>query len=114
VLGHSGRQRKAHQVPPAWQTSFTFRYRSSAGIGVSITAPLVEVALGAKWMAVVPFVQALAVVAATEKILGYATWWFALSRGRTDVSLKLTVVKSLLLIVGILLGASLGPLGVAW
>jgi PST family polysaccharide transporter len=84
------------------------------GIGAVLAAPLVELALGPSWAAVVPFVQALAVVAATDKILGYATWWYALSRGKTGVTLRVTIVRSILLVIGILLGSNFGPVGVAW
>lgn len=84
------------------------------GLGASLAAPLVALALGTNWLAVVPFVQALAVVAATDKILGYATWWYALSKGRTDVTLKVTIVRSVLLIGGILVGSMFGPIGIAW
>ncbi|MCR2793524.1 lipopolysaccharide biosynthesis protein [Microbacterium sp. zg.Y625] len=84
------------------------------GVGATLAEPLVQLALGPQWSAVVPFVQALAVVAATDKILGYATWWYALSRAKTDVTFKVTVVKSVLLITGIIVGSASGPLGVAW
>lgn len=84
------------------------------GIGVSLASPLVEIALGPRWSGVVPFVQALALVAATDKILGYATWWFALSKGRTDVALKVTTVRAVLLIIGIIVGSQFGAIGVAW
>lgn len=84
------------------------------GIGFALAAPLVEIALGPRWSGVVPFVYALAIVAAADRILGYATWWFALSKGRTDVTLKVTVVRSVVVVSGILAGSAWGPLGVAW
>jgi PST family polysaccharide transporter len=84
------------------------------GIGATLAEPLVAIALGPNWSGVVPFVQILAIVAATDKILGYATWWFALSKGRTDVTLRVTIVRSVLLLAGILLGSLFGPLGIAW
>lgn len=84
------------------------------GLGVALAEPLVAVALGPAWADVVPYIQALAVVAATDRILGYATWWFALATGRTDVTLRVTLVRAVLLVAGVLVGSNYGALGVAW
>lgn len=84
------------------------------GLGVALAEPLVAVALGPDWAEVVPYIQALAVVAATDRILGYATWWFALATGRTDVTLRVTLVRAVLLVAGVLVGSNFGALGVAW
>ncbi len=83
------------------------------GAGAVLAQPLVDLALGPGWAQVVPFVQILVVVAATDKVLGYATWWFALSTGRTDVTFRVTLVRAAILIVGVIIGSEFGPLGVA-
>lgn len=110
------------QDDPARYTDFLLRGQRALlfviipilGVGATLAGPVVEIALGPKWVGVVPFVQVLAIVAATDKILGYATWWYALSMGRTDVTLRVTIVRSVLLISGVLIGANFGPLGIAW
>ena len=89
----------------------------SVTLPIAITCPLfaeeiIHVLLGAKWMEVVPIFRLLAptsLVFALANPLG----WLVMSTGRAGRALSITAATTPVVIVGIVLGLSHGPTGVA-
>ena len=89
----------------------------SATIPITITCALfaeeiVRVVLGAKWMQAAPIFRLLAPVAVVFAVANPFSW-LLMSTGRVGRSLSLSAATTPLVIVGILLGLSYGPEGVA-
>jgi PST family polysaccharide transporter len=82
-------------------------------LGACLAFPLVEAILGPRWLPTAPLVQILA-VAAIARVASYATYWIALSRGATRISLYVNLVSAPIMVVAVLVGSMWGPLGVAW
>lgn len=73
--------------------------------------PIVQLVLGARWIAVAPILQALALVG-VFRALGQVPYWIFVSLGLTGKQLKIYLVTQPLVVVAILLGAVWGPIGV--
>src|SRR6266478_6299466 len=89
----------------------------SATIPITITCALfaeemVRVVLGAKWMAAAPIFRLLAPVAVVFAVANPFSW-LVMSVGRIGRALSISVTTTPLVIVGIVLGLSHGPKGVA-
>jgi len=89
----------------------------SATIPITITCALfadeiVRVVLGAKWMAAAPIFRLLAPVAVVFAVANPFSW-LVMSTGRIGRALSISVTTTPLVIVGIVLGLSHGPKGVA-
>jgi len=89
----------------------------SATIPITITCALfaeeiVRVVLGAKWMQAAPIFRLLAPVAVVFAVANPFSW-LLMSTGRVGRSLSLSAATTPLVIVGIVLGLSYGPKGVA-
>lgn len=82
-------------------------------LGACLAYPLVEAILGARWLPAAPLVQVLA-LAAISRVASYATYWIALSRGATRISLYVNLVSAPILIGAVLIGSIWGAIGVAW
>ncbi|WP_374977072.1 lipopolysaccharide biosynthesis protein [Microbacterium trichothecenolyticum] len=82
------------------------------GIGAALAYQLVIVVLGVNWIGSAPIVQILVVGAAAD-VAGYATYWFALSKGRTAAYLHINLVTAPVKISLILVGSIWGTMGVA-
>jgi PST family polysaccharide transporter len=89
----------------------------SATIPITITCALfaeeiVRVVLGAKWMQAAPIFRLLAPVAVVFAVANPFSW-LLMSTGRVGRSLSLSAATTPLVILGIVLGLSHGPIGVA-
>jgi PST family polysaccharide transporter len=89
----------------------------SATIPITITCTLfaeeiVRVVLGAKWMAAAPIFRLLAPVAVVFAVANPLSW-LVLSVGRIGKALSISTTTTPLVILGIVLGLSHGPKGVA-
>ncbi len=73
---------------------------------------IVRIVLGAKWMAAVPIFRLLAPVALVFAVANPLSW-LVLATGRINRALSISVVTTPLVILGIVLGLSHGPKGVA-
>ncbi|QPE06166.1 lipopolysaccharide biosynthesis protein [Microbacterium schleiferi] len=82
------------------------------GVGGALAYPLIAIVLGNDWLGSAPIVQILAVGAAAD-VAAYAVHWYALSKGLTDVYLRINLALAPVRIAGILVGALWGTLGVA-
>ena len=93
------------------------------GLLVSLTVPItiscalfaeeiVRIVLGAKWMEAAPIFRLLAPVAVVFAVANPLSW-LVVSTGRIGRSLSISAATTPLVIVGILLGLSHGPKGVA-
>jgi PST family polysaccharide transporter len=74
---------------------------------------IVRIVLGAKWMEVAPFVRLLAPVALVFAVANPLSW-LVLSTGRVRRALAMSSAMTPLVILGIVLGLSHGPKGVAF
>ena len=82
--------------------------------GAAVASTLVPLALGPKWISVVPVLQVLAFVGLSRSI-GNPIGSLLLSKGRPDLSFKFTACVVLLQIPAVYLGARIGGIaGVAW
>jgi PST family polysaccharide transporter len=89
----------------------------SATIPITITCALfaeeiVHVVLGAKWMEAAPIFRLLSPVAVVFAVANPFSW-LLMSTGRVGRALSLSAATTPLVILGILLGLSHGPIGVA-
>jgi PST family polysaccharide transporter len=82
-------------------------------LGACLAYPLVEAVLGSRWLPAAPLVQILA-VAAVARVASYATYWIALAKGATRVSLYVNLVSAPILVIAVLVGSTWGAIGVAW
>lgn len=73
---------------------------------------IVRIVLGAKWMAAVPIFRLLAPVALVFAVANPLSW-LVLSTGRINRALSISTATTPLVILGIVLGLSHGPKGVA-
>lgn len=77
------------------------------------TSPLgIPIILGDDWRAAVPFIQILA-IGALAQTAAYSSYWVFLSHGRTGSNLLYSLVSRPIVIACILVGSSIGPIGVA-
>jgi PST family polysaccharide transporter len=81
-------------------------------VAAALAQPLVPVVLGDQWSASASLFQILA-VAGVARAAGNATYWVALSRGLTGLSMRLALISTPLLIAAIGVGAVWGVTGVA-
>lgn len=79
----------------------------------AVSEPLILFFLGEKWADLAPVFQILT-IAGIARAASYPTYWVALSKGLTKVSMRLSVVSTPFLIVGTLVGSFWGVLGVAY
>ena len=89
----------------------------SSTIPITITCALfaeeiVRIVLGAKWMAAAPIFRLLAPVAVVFAVANPFSW-LVMSTGRAGRALSISMATTPLVIVGIVLGLSHGPKGVA-
>jgi O-antigen/teichoic acid export membrane protein len=89
----------------------------SATIPITVSCALfaeeiVRVVLGAKWMAAAPIFRLLAPVAVVFAVANPLSW-LVMSTGRAGRALSISVTTTPLVILGIVLGLSHGPKGVA-
>lgn len=82
------------------------------GLVAATAEPLIDLLLGPGWDEVVPLLQVLA-VAGGLRVAAYATYWVALSRGLTRVSLYVNLSAAPVYAVFVLLGSLAGVVGVA-
>jgi len=75
-------------------------------------APVVDLVLGPGWNGVVPLFQILA-VGGCFQALSYTTQWAFLAMGRTNSNLKFAAITRSGMIILIITGSFIGPLGVA-
>jgi O-antigen/teichoic acid export membrane protein len=90
----------------------------SLTIPVSVTCALfaeeiVRIALGAKWIEAVPIFRLLAPVAVVFAVANPLSW-LVLSTGRVGRALSMTTAMTPLVVLGVVLGLSHGPKGVAF
>lgn len=79
----------------------------------AVAEPLILFFLGDRWAALAPVFQILT-VAGIARAASYPTYWVALSKGLTKVSMRLSIVSTPLLIVATLIGSVWGVQGVAY
>ncbi|GAA4777005.1 lipopolysaccharide biosynthesis protein [Microbacterium gilvum] len=79
---------------------------------IAVADPLIVVALGERWSAVTPIFQFLCVAGAI-RLAAYATYWIALSKGVTKLSLYVNLVSAPAFLICILIGSSWGVVGIA-
>lgn len=82
------------------------------GAAIAVAEPLILSVLGAQWVGLVPIFQVLA-AAAIVRVCGYPTYWAALSRGATKISLYVNLVSAPVFVVSIVAGSMVGIVGVA-
>jgi PST family polysaccharide transporter len=73
---------------------------------------IIRIVLGAKWMAAVPIFRLLAPVALVFAVANPLSW-LVLATGRINRALRISMTTTPLVILGIVLGLSRGPQGVA-
>jgi len=74
---------------------------------------IVALLYGEKWSAVVPLLQVLALGGALRAIFGLVgNIYFAM--GRPELALRINLMATPIVIIGVLIGSSFGPIGVAW
>lgn len=78
-----------------------------------IATPTVEIVLGEAWEPAGAIMSVLA-LAGIFRVASYASYWIALSRGATDVSLWVNLTSAPLLLLCVLFGANWGAIGVAY
>jgi PST family polysaccharide transporter len=78
----------------------------------AVAEPLILLLLGDKWAPLIPVFQILT-VAGVARAASYPTYWVALSKGLTKVSMRLSLVSSPLLVVAAFVGSFGGVIGVA-
>ncbi|KRA25699.1 hypothetical protein ASD65_15660 [Microbacterium sp. Root61] len=78
-----------------------------------VASPLILLVLGDTWGASAALLQIL-VIAGICRVASYASYWIALSRGATSVSLWVNLVSAPVLVGCIALGSIWGVEGVAW
>jgi len=84
-----------------------------ASAGLALTAPLsIPMIVGERWLPSVQIIQLLALMCFCQSI-GIATSALLLGRGRSDTTLRLGVIGSLLKIAGITVGVFISPEAVA-
>ncbi|GAA1742448.1 lipopolysaccharide biosynthesis protein [Microbacterium paludicola] len=79
---------------------------------IALADPLITLVLGENWTKAIPIFQILA-FAGIIRVCGYPTYWVALSRGATKISLYVNLVSTPVFVVGIILGSMLGIEGIA-
>jgi O-antigen/teichoic acid export membrane protein len=83
-------------------------------IGLNIlTEPAILVIYGNKWREAIGIVQVLCFSGLAQSVYSTGGWIF-LSRGRTDILFRLGIYTVLVRVVGVLVGAHWGIIGVAW
>ncbi len=83
-------------------------------IGLSILAePAILVVYGEKWREAIRVVQLLCFSGMAQSVY-FTGGWIFLSRGRTDIILGWGVYTTLIRVIGVLIGAHWGIMGVAW
>jgi PST family polysaccharide transporter len=83
-------------------------------IALSVLAePAVLVVYGSKWRASIPMLQLLCVAGIALATNNTAGWLF-LSQGRTDILFRLGLYATAVRVIGVLIGAHWGLMGVAW
>lgn len=82
------------------------------GAAIAVAEPLVLSVLGEQWAELVPIFQVLA-GAAVIRVCGYPTYWAALSRGATKVSLYVNLVSAPVFVVAIIAGSMISVVGIA-
>jgi len=104
---------------PSLQRAFlaTLRYLSlvtiPAGIGIAVLArPLVLTLYGTTWQPSIPVLQALAIAAALRSLSSHAGDIYK-ATGRPDILTKVGLVRAVILIPALILGARFGIAGVA-
>lgn len=80
---------------------------------VILATPVIGLILGDQWGDAVPFLQILA-IAGLFRVAAYPTYWLALSRGYTGISLRVNLAATPIYAVAVLVGSLAGPIGVAW
>ncbi|WP_249223385.1 lipopolysaccharide biosynthesis protein [Microbacterium sp. CIAB417] len=78
----------------------------------AVASPLVLLVLGERWAPSIVLLQIL-IIAGICRVASYASYWIALSRGATAVSLWVNLVSAPVLIACIALGSIWGVVGVA-
>ena len=81
-----------------------------SGVHASI---IVDIALGERWSAAAPILQAFA-LAGFAQGAGYVTYWIFLSKGLTRANLHFTLVTRPIMVAAIFFGSFWGAVGVAW
>jgi PST family polysaccharide transporter len=82
------------------------------GIGAALAYPLVEIVLGPTWIKSAPIIQFLAVAAAVNAAV-YVLQWFSLSKGFTNIDLKINLAVAPVWIALVVGGSQFGINGVA-
>lgn len=94
------------------------RYISAATLPASaglflLARPVVLVFLGSKWLGAVPILQALTVYTAMRALSTHAGDVLK-ATGRAQLLARISVVKAIVIVPALLIGARYGPAGVAW
>lgn len=83
-------------------------------MGLSALAePAISVIYGDQWLGAVSIVQLLCFAGMAQSVYNTANWIF-LSRGRSDLVLRLGVYVTLVRVAGVLIGVHWGIVGAAW
>jgi PST family polysaccharide transporter len=78
----------------------------------AVAQPLIVLLLTEKWAPLVPVFQVLTVVG-VARAASYPTYWVALSKGLTKVSMRLSIVSAPLLVLAAFVGSFWGVMAVA-
>jgi len=78
-----------------------------------LAEPAVLVVYGSQWRASIPILQLLCVAGIALATNNSAGWLF-LSQGRTDILFRLGLYATAVRVIGVLIGAHWGLMGVAW
>jgi O-antigen/teichoic acid export membrane protein len=79
----------------------------------AIAKPLFELVLGQSWLPAVPFFRVLSIAALLYPIHAFNVNILQVF-GRSDLFLKLEVIKKLFMVLGILIGFQFGIMGLVW
>lgn len=83
-------------------------------IGLSVLAePAILVVYGDKWQESISIMQVLCFSGLAQSIY-FTSWWIFLSRGRTDIFFWWCIYTTPVRVIGVLVGAHWGIMGVAW
>jgi O-antigen/teichoic acid export membrane protein len=83
-------------------------------IGLSVLAdPAIRFVYGSKWQEAVCIVQVLSFSGLAQSVY-FTGGWIFLSQGRTDILFRWGIYTTLVRVVGVLIGARWGIIGVAW
>lgn len=80
---------------------------------VVLAEPAIQCVYGDKWRGAIGIVQLLCFAGMAQSIYFTGGWVF-LSQGRTDIVLRFSIYTTLVRVIGVLVGAHWGLVGVAW